>query len=403
MTVLFRLSRSLGIYPRGVWILLGGVLLLRAGYMVAPFLTLFLTEEHALTPDRAGLIVSAFGAGAILGSILGGLLADRVGRRAAMLVSLFGAGCLFPLGPFVGSTVGLAAGLFLTGLFADIYRPAAMAAMADMVPEDRRVKVYALNYWVANIGSAAAPVLGGLLATLGYAALFIANGTVILVYALVVSLLFREPIRHAVTASEGPGFVMPSAWRVLRDPVVWTVSGGSVFTAILFFQSYSMLPLAMSADGLGKTDYGMAIALNGLTVVALSLPIAHLVQRMEPRAALVMGALLFGGGMALTGLADGFALYCLTVMIWTLGEIIISPVAPALLAKAAPAGRRALYQGTLSASWGWSSLLGPAAGGALYAHDPDLLWLACGAVGAAAAVIFACTPMVRPVAVVARP
>ncbi|MFM2041752.1 MAG: hypothetical protein RLY86_328 [Pseudomonadota bacterium] len=379
-------------YPLGVWLLLGGVLMLRTGYMVAPFLTLFLTEARGLSPDRAGIILSGYGAGAILGSILGGVLADRLGRRPAMLVSLFGAGCLFPLGPFIDNPWALAFGLFCTGIFADIYRPAAMAAMADMVAEDRRVKVYALNYWVANIGSAAAPVLGGILAGFGFAALFIANGGIILAYGVIVLLLFREPPRVVETA---PGTTVSSPWSVLRDPVVWTVSGGSILTAILFFQSYAMLPLEMRADGLSKTDYGMVIALNGLTVVALSLPIAHHVAKVDPRLALAVGALFFGGGMALTGLADTLVLYALTIMVWTIGEIIISPIAPTLLAKAAPPGQRALYQGTLTASWGWSSLIAPAAGGALYARDPDLLWLACAGLGIAAAIIFACTPRQR--------
>jgi len=395
-------AAGLADYPRGVWVLLGGVLILRTGYMVAPFLTLFLTEARGLDAAAAGLIVSGYGAGAVIGSITGGLLADRLGRRPAMILSLVGAGCLFPLGPAVQEPWALALGLFCTGIFADIYRPAAMAAMADMVAEDRRVKVYALNYWVANIGSAAAPVLGGILAGFGYAVLFWANGAFILTYALIIILLFREPMRVTAAPLAAGALPSPSAWTVLRDPVVWTVSGGSVLTAILFFQSYAMLPLAMRADGLSTTHYGLAVALNGLTVVALSLPLGHWVARFEPRLVLAAGALLFGAGMAMTGLADSLWFYALTVIIWTVGEIVIAPVAPALLAQAAPPGRRALYQGTLSASWGWSSLLGPAAGGALYAADPGLLWVACGALGVTAAVIFSLTPRRTPQAAAAE-
>lgn len=392
---------SLRDFPRGVWVLLGGVLVLRTGAMVAPFLTLFLTEGRGLDPATAGLVVSAYGAGAVLGSIAGGLLADRFGRRPTMLLALTGAGCLFPMGPLVDGQAALMALLFATGFMIDIYRPAAMAAMADMVPEERRVGVYALNYWVANIGSALAPVLGGLLAAFGFGLLFVANGAAILSYALAVLLLFREPA-GSVRAEAGT-MERVSAWSALRDPVVWTVSGGSVLTSILFVQSYAMLPLAMRADGLGTVAYGMAVGLNAVTVVLFSLPLGQWVGRFEPRRVLAVGALLMGGGMALTGWAEGMLAYCATVVLWSLGEIVIAPVAPALLAAAAPPGRRALYQGTLTASWGWSSLLGPAAGGALYAVDPGLLWAACAGLGVAAAVVFALTPRRKAAVAVAAP
>lgn len=393
MSLLSRWTQDLRAYPRGVWTLLGGVLVLRTGAMVSPFMTLFLTEGRGLTPAFAGLVVAAYGAGAVLGSILGGLLADRIGRRPTMLLALFGAGLVFPLGSLPQDIGLLALLLFLAGLLMDCYRPAAMAAMAEMVPEDRRVRVYALNYWVANIGSALAPVLGGLLAALGYGALFLANGLAILAYALVVLLLFREPARAATPN----GAARVSAWAAARDPVVWTVAGGSALTAVLFVQSYAMLPLAMQADGLGKTQYGIAVGLNAVTVVALSLPVARWVSRLEPRLALAIGALLMGGGLALTGLAETMLAYCATVVVWSLGEIVIAPVAPALLAAAAPEGRKALYQGTLSASWGWASLLGPVSGGALYTLSPALLWIACGGLGVVAAVVFLLTPRRKPV------
>jgi len=382
--------RALRDYPRGVWVLLAGVLLLRAGAMVAPFMTLFLTGPRGHGPEVAGFVVAAYGLGSVLGALGGGWAADRWGRKPAMLVSLFGTALLFPLAPFLDSLWLLVPLLFGVGFLSGIYSPAALAALADMVPEARRVAVYGLNYWVANIGSALAPILGGVLVLHGYGTLFFANAGAYAVFGIGLLLLFAAPPRLP-PAGPGTGRAA-SAWGVLRDPVVWTVAGGNAITSILFFQSYGMLPLEMQADGLGPTAYGLAIALNGAVVVALSLPVSHWVARFDPRVVLAVGALLFGGGMLLTGAASTLPQYAATVVIWTLGEILIAPVAPALLAAAAPPGRRALYQGTLTGAWGWATLAGPVLGGSLFAIDPWLLWGVCGALGVLAAAIFACTP-----------
>src|SRR4051812_22215057 len=76
--------------PRIYWFLWTGLLVNRMGGFVYPFLMLYLTGSRGLTVAQAGRIVALYGAGSFAAALVGGRLADRIGRRRTMLFSLFG-------------------------------------------------------------------------------------------------------------------------------------------------------------------------------------------------------------------------------------------------------------------------------------------------------------------------
>ncbi|NBC09283.1 MAG: hypothetical protein GVY26_18990 [Bacteroidetes bacterium] len=79
-------QRSLQLYrdsfsglSKEVWSLSGVMLINRAGTMVLPFLSVYLTQQLGFSLGQAGWIMSFFGAGSVLGAYLGGQLTDRIG------------------------------------------------------------------------------------------------------------------------------------------------------------------------------------------------------------------------------------------------------------------------------------------------------------------------------------
>ncbi|MFD0351007.1 MFS transporter [Kitasatospora aburaviensis] len=108
----------------------------RVGLFVMPFLSLYLTVERGYSATSAGLMVSLYGFGGILGSLAGGSLADRWGRRPTMLTGQLGAAACT-----VG--LGLADRLDLIALWAaalgvtlKMSQPAVGAMLADLVPPE---------------------------------------------------------------------------------------------------------------------------------------------------------------------------------------------------------------------------------------------------------------------------
>ncbi|MCW8983891.1 MAG: hypothetical protein OQK55_01000, partial [Thermoanaerobaculales bacterium] len=78
--------------PREVWLLAGALLVNRAGTMVLPFLSLYLTRDLDLTAANAGLIIGCFGLGSMAGSFIGGWLSDRVDPVRVQEFSLIAGG-----------------------------------------------------------------------------------------------------------------------------------------------------------------------------------------------------------------------------------------------------------------------------------------------------------------------
>src|SRR5437667_2180157 len=84
------LMASLKALPRTAWILFLGVFLNKFGTFVVPFLTLYLTRQ-GYSLASAGVAIGAYGVGHLIASLLGGHLADTIGRRKTIVLSMFSA------------------------------------------------------------------------------------------------------------------------------------------------------------------------------------------------------------------------------------------------------------------------------------------------------------------------
>jgi MFS family permease len=148
--------------------------------------------------------------------------------------------------------------------------------------------------------------------------------------------------------------------------------------ACIWFQGYVALPLDMHAHGLTSTHYAFAIAMNGLVVIVLSVPLGSLFARFPRHYVLAGATLLLGTGFGLTALVSTLPLYAFTVILWTLGEIAAVPLATALIADLSPSHLRGLYQGVYGAAWGLASFVGPALSGLIIEQmGTRVLWFGC--------------------------
>ena len=364
-------SRVTADLPRPFWYLVAGTFVNRIGFVVEPFLALYLSGPRRLTPATVGVVLACFGAGSFVSQIVGGYLADRVGRRATLVIGMAGTAASFVILASVRNLVLIAVATALSGLLIDVYRPALSAAVADLVPAHARARAYALIYWAVNLGVAVAGILGGLLADRSYWLLFLADAATCLGFAVIIARAVPET-RPAAPSGGSGGYV-----DVLRDGVAMGLFLSILLSSVVYMQQLVTLPLAVRASGLSAGAYGLIYAMNPVAVIVAQPLVLRLIDRLRAVPTVAASSLILGVGFGLTAFARSVPAFAATVVVWTIGEIGFNAVVPALIASIAPAHLRGRYNGLVGMAFGASSLLGPLAGTWLFGVGPGLLWLAC--------------------------
>ncbi|MEU2616131.1 MFS transporter [Micromonospora sp. NPDC007271] len=374
--------------PKSFWYLWTGTLINRLGSFVLVFLAIYLTQERHFSASQAGLVIGMWGVGGAVGTTIGGTLTDRWGRRPTLLTAQIGAAALMVALGLARPLWAVALGALLLGAFAEMARPAFGAMMVDVVPEKDRLRAFSLNYWAINLGFACAAVLAGVAAQAGYLLLFLVDAATTLITALIIFARVGET-RSVPTGPvvKGAGAPAGALRTILTDRVFLLFVTLNLFAALVFLQHISMLPIAMGDSGLSPATYGSVIALNGVLIVIGQLFVPKLIKGRSRSHVLALAALVMGAGFGLTAFADAAWLYGLTVLIWTVGEMLNSPSNATLIAELSPGALRGRYQGVFSLSWQIAGAAAPILGGLVREHVGNTaLWLGCAAIGAAMAV-----------------
>ncbi|WP_306214930.1 MDR family MFS transporter [Actinoplanes sp. RD1] len=380
------LREAAGGLPRQFWFLWAGTLINRLGSFVLIYLAIYLTQDVGLSTSKAGLVIGAWGVGGGLGTLTGGVLCDRWGRRPTMLTAQFGAAALMLTLGFAHGFWQLLVCTLLLGMFAEGVRPAFQAMMIDVVPDRDRIRAFSLNYWAVNLGFAASAVLAGVAAQADYLLLFLVDAGTTLVTATVTLIFLREtrPARRAAARrSKGPGL-----GTVFRDRVFVSFLALNFLIVLVVMQHQTTLPIAMAEDGLSAATFGWVIAVNGLMIVAGQLFIPKLIEGYHRSRVLALATLILGLGFGLNVFAGGsVGFYVFTVVVWTFGEMLQSPSNSALVAELSPSLLRGRYQGVNSLSWSAGGALAPVVGGFVQEHaGSTVLWLSCAVLGVIVAV-----------------
>lgn len=373
--------------PTTFWYLWSGTLINRLGSFVLVFLAIYLTQERGFSASQAGLVLGLWGVGGAIGTTAGGTLADRWGRRPTLLTAHVGAAAMMLGLGLARDLWAVALGALLLGMFAEAARPAFGAMMIDVVPAKDRLRAFSLNYWAINLGFACAAILAGLAAQANYLLLFVVDAATMLITALIIFVKVPETQQTGRTVTPAATAQRGALRTILNDRVYLGFVALNLFAALVFLQHISMLPIAMGDDGLSPATYGSVIALNGVLIVVGQLFVPRLIRGRSRSHVLALAAVVMGVGFGLTAFAGTPWFYGLTVLIWTVGEMLNSPSNSTLIAELSPAELRGRYQGVFSLSWQIAGACAPILGGLVREHaGNDTLWFGCAAIGVLTAV-----------------
>jgi len=283
----------------------------------------------------------------------------------------------------------------IVGLFADMAGPARQAMLTDLLPEEQRADGFGIMRVAMNLSVAIGPAIGGFLAAKSYLLLFGADAFSSIITAIFFHFLVAETLPKAEAKGEKenqPSFsdTFRGYLVVLKDRAFIIFMGLSMVVTIVYMQMYSALPVFLrDIHHIPETGFGMMMSLNASMVVLLQFAITRKIGKKPPMLMMALGAVFYAIGFGMYGFVSEYALFMVSMAIITIGEMIISPVAQALVAKFSPEEMRGRYMAVFGISWLFPGAVGPLlAGLVMDAGKPLWVWFGSGILATVAALGF---------------
>src|SRR5690242_13771417 len=227
--------------PRTAWVLFGGTFINRFGSFVLAFLVFYLTSR-GYSAAAAGLALSAYGVGSMAAALAGGHLADTIGRRNSIALSMFSSATTMLALSQASGIRWIVLFTALAGFTAELYRPASAALIADLTPTGRRITGFAMYRLAVNAGVAAGPAVAGFLAQRSFLWLFIGDALTSVIYGC--AAYFALPPDHGRMQRT----VVPTSAlsRMVSDPRLVRVILATLGLAFVVHQAYATFPLHLA-------------------------------------------------------------------------------------------------------------------------------------------------------------
>ncbi len=380
-------------FPLEFWILVAANFIDKVGgTMIFPFFALYVTQKFNVGMTQAGILIAIFSLSGFVGSLLGGALADKFGRRNIVLFGLVFSALSSLMMGFVEALYVFYALAVFAGLLSNIADPARQAMVADLLPEEKRAEGFGVLRVASNLAWIVGPTVGGLLATRSYLLLFILDAVTSVITAVVVYKFLPEtkPQETEAQSQESLLSTLAGYRTVFADRTFIVFILVSMLMLIPYLQIYNTLSVYLrDVHGVPARGYGILMSINAGIVVILQFWLTRKLKRFAPMLLMAFGTLLYMIGLTMYGFVSVYALFVVAMIIITFGEMIVLPEGQTLAANFAPADMRGRYLAIFGFSWTVAASIGPWAAGMIMDNsNPDWVWYASGVISAVAAAGF---------------
>jgi len=252
----------------------------------------------------------------------------------------------------------------ITGAVNPLYRVGGDAMMADLIPPHQRADAYALLRLSNNLGVAIGPAVGGVLISASYSIAFYCAAAGLITYGMILTLFARETL----PAGASPSRVEPLGGydRIARDRRFMPFVGALTLTQMCATLIWVLMAVhAKQQYHVPENLYGLIPTTNALMVVFFQVVVTQVTKRHPPLKILTVGALFYAAGVGSVSLARGFWGFWLSMVIMTLGELIVVPTSSTYAAGLAPADMRGRYMSIYGLAWPAAMGIAPVMGGYL--------------------------------------
>ncbi|ETT48302.1 MFS transporter [Paenibacillus sp. FSL P4-0338] len=359
------------IHPLAWTIIIGTMFGRLVTSMSIPFLSIYLTQVLGASATQTGFTVAVSSLAGVMISFYGGYISDVIGRRIVMLVSVFGWACVF-----FGFAAAQHLWVFflvntLNGLCRAVFEPTSRALLSDITPPEQKLLVFNLRYAAVNLGVVFGPIIGLQLGSAKSTFPFMIAGIVYIAYGLVLFLQFSVHRASLPVHGEARTPKLLDALAVTgRDKVFLPVLLGTIFCVLGYghFSSTLAQYLAMNPHfSNGSQVFSYMLSLNAVTVLVVQYPIVRTASKFPPIIPLILGNVCVALSLLLFGMPGGVPLLMFSVVLFTIGEVLLFTMMDMLIDRIAKPEWKGTYFGTIGFN-NIGSVMAPILGGLLLDH-----------------------------------
>lgn len=365
-------------YPRQFWLLFWGMLLSTIGAsMIWPFLTIYASERLELPLTQTASLVTINSASSLIMTFVAGQITDRAGRKKVMVISLITNAILYFFLSSANTYVQFATLMALLGASNPLYRVGANAMLADLIPPEKRADGYAIIRLSDNAGVAIGPSIGGFIAAASQFFAFYIAASGLFLYGLVLLFFAVETLPQHTKDIQISVFDQGSYKSVFKDISFISFVANSTLGLLANSLMWVLLPVyATQVLNIPKQMYGFLPTTNAFMIVLFQVMITRWTKRYRPLRMTALGMLFYAIGVGSVALGSNFWGLWISMIIITIGEMIIVPTGSAYVANISPEHMRGRYMGIYSLTWSLSIGIGPLLGGILSDnYGPSATWI----------------------------
>lgn len=366
-------------FPKTFWVVvithfIDGI----GGTILMPFFALYVTKKFDVGMTQAGLLLATNSVAGMIGSTLGGALADRFGRRGIILFGLI-------VSALSGLTLGFVNKFYIfyglsafVGLLGSTAFPAHQAMVADILPPEKRAEGFGILRVATNFSWIIGPTIGGFLASYNFLYLFLSDAVVSIITALLVFRLLPETKPQPKDKPERESlWETISGYRVaLADRPYLAFIFASILMILVYQQMYSSLSVYLrDVHQVDPQYYGMIMSTSAVTVVLFQLQVSSIIKKYPPFLMMATATFFYMIGFTMYGFISTVPLFMIAMIIITIGEMVGMPTSNVLAASFAPEEMRARYMAVFGLTWTVPSMVGPWAAGIVFDNfNPNYVW-----------------------------
>jgi len=372
-----RILNILSSYPRQFKLMFWGMLISTIGSsMIWPFLMIYIKAQVNLPLSSVAALTTINATTGLFSALIAGPITDRLGRKWVLVFSLVGNGLVYLFMSQASNLPAFAVLMAFSGIFNPVYRVSSDAMVADLIPPEQRPDAYALLRLSNNAGIAIGPSLGGLMTILSYTFSFFFAAFGMVAYGLLLAFLAVETLPPQ-TLSQSILQTFRGYLQVLGDRPFLSFVATFILVQMTAVFMWVLLPVyAHDQYQIPESTYGLIPTTNALMVVFFQVLITRITRKYPSLPVMAIGSLLYAIGVGSVALGNSFVAFWTSMVIMTIGELVLMPTASTYVAHLAPTDMRGRYMSISGLTWNAAYGLAPVTGG--YLNDniaPRAIWV----------------------------